>query len=209
MDGKKEFLTEENYERGKKKIKTIALIILIVGLLMGGSLIVTGIIKSSQVETTSSNVRSKETIQLEIDSLNKELVILKAKENQEFMNNSFSEEYYRLNNEIKNKESKARDLESEIWKIESGFNSTRDSIAKSKYISFYIFGAIIIIATFGISGSIYIFTKRREIAAFTVQQIMPVTQEGIEKMSPTIGNAAETIARGITKGIKDSDNSNE
>ena len=61
MDGKKEFLTEENYERGKKKVMTIALIVLVLGLLIGGSL-ATGIIKSSQVQTASSSERSKETI---------------------------------------------------------------------------------------------------------------------------------------------------
>lgn len=203
MDGKKEFLTEENYERGKKKVITIALIVLVLGLLIGGSLIATGIIKSSHVETTSSTARSKETIQAEIDSLNSELATLKAKKNQEFTSNGFSEEYYRLDNEIKTKQSKVTDLETEIWKADSGFNSTKDSISKAKYVPFYMFGAFIIIASCMISGSIYLFAKRREITAFTAQQVMPVAQEGIEKMAPTVGNAAGSIAQGITKGIKD------
>lgn len=210
MDGKKEFLTEENYERGKKKVITIALIVLVLGLLIGGSLIATGIIKSSHVETTSSSARSKDTIQAEIDSLNSELATLKAKKNQEFTSNGFSEEYYRLDNEIKTKQSKVIDLETEIWKADSGFNSTKDSISKAKYVPFYMFGAFIIIASCMISGSIYMFAKRREITAFTAQQVMPVAQEGIEKMAPTVGNAAGSIAQGITKGIKeglkDSDN---
>ena len=212
MDGKKEFLTEENYERGKKKVVTIALIVLVLGLLIGGSLIATGIIKSSQVETTSSTARSKETIQSEIDSLNSELATLKAKKNQEFKDNGFSEEYYRLDNEIQTKQSKVSDLETEIWKAESGFNSTKDSISKAKYVPFYMFGAFIIIASCMISGSIYMFAKRREITAFTAQQVMPVAQEGIEKMAPTVGNAAGSIAQGITKGIKEGmkdNNSNE
>ena len=203
MDGKKEFLTEENYERGKKKVITIALIVLVLGLLIGGSLIATGIIKSSHVETTSSSARSKDTIQAEIDSLNSELATLKAKEDQEFQSNGFSEEYYRLDNEIETKQSKVSDLETEIWKADSGFNSTRDSISKAKYVPFYMFGAFIIIASCMISGSIYMFAKRREITAFTAQQVMPVAQEGIEKMAPTVGNAAGSIAQGITKGIKD------
>jgi len=210
MDGKKEFLTEENYERGKKKVITIALIVLVLGLLIGGSLIATGIIKSSQVETTSSTARSKETIQSEIDSLNSELATLKAKKNQEFTSNGFSEEYYRLDNEIKTKQSKITELETEKWKTDSGFNSTKDTISKAKYVPLYMFGAFIIIASCMISGSIYLFAKRREITAFTAQQVMPVAQEGIEKMAPTVGNAAGSIAQGITKGIKeglkDSDN---
>ena len=213
MDGKKEFLTEENYERGKKKAVTIALIVLVFGLLIGGSLIATGIIKTSQVETTSSTARTKETIQLEIDSLNSELASLKAKKNQELTTNGFSEEYYRLDNEIESKQSKISNLKTEIWKAESGFNSTKDSISKAKYVPLYMFGSFIIIASCMISGSIYLFAKRREITAFTAQQVMPVAQEGIEKMAPTIGDAAESVAQGITKGVKeglkDSDNSDK
>ncbi len=205
MDEKKEFLTEENYERGKKKVMTIALIVLVLGLLIGGSLIATGIIKSSQVQTASSSERSKETIQSEIDSLNSELATLKAKKNQEFQSNGFSEEYYRLDNEIKTKQSKVSDLETEIWKADSGFNSTKDSISKAKYVPFYMFGAFIIISSCMISGAIFIFGKRREITAFTAQQVMPVAQEGIEKMAPTIGNAAGELAKGIKKGLNDAD----
>ena len=48
---------------------------------------------------------------------------------------------------------------------------------------------------------------RREIAAFTTQQVMPVAKEGIEQMSPTIGKAAGEIAKGIKEGL-DSANSN-
>lgn len=61
-------------------------------------------------------------------------------------------------------------------------------------------------------------TKRREITAFTMQQVMPVAQEGIEKMTPTmtnaakemaeqmaptIGNVAKEIAKGIKEGLDD------
>lgn len=206
MEGKKEFLTEENYERGKKKVMTIALIVLVLGLLIGGSLIATGIIKSSQVQTSSSTERSKETIQSEIDSLNSELATLGAQKNQEFQSNGFSEEYYRLDNEISTKQSKVSDLETEIWKADSGYNSTRDSISKAKYVPFYMFGAFVIIASCMISGAIFMFAKRREITAFTAQQVMPVAQEGIDKMSPTIGNAAGAIAKGIKDGLKDDNN---
>ena len=62
-----------------------------------------------------------------------------------------------------------------------------------------------------IGGIIMVIAHNREIKAFTTQQIMPVAQEGIEKMAPTIGNAAGTIAQsialGIKEGMKESDNS--
>ena len=54
MESKKEYLNEENYERGKKKLKTIALVILIVGILIGGSLIVTGLVKQGQTNSQYS-----------------------------------------------------------------------------------------------------------------------------------------------------------
>ena len=203
MNNKKEYLNEENYQRTKKKITSIALVILIVGILIGGGLIATGLIKSSNVESSVDTTRTKEVIQAEIDTLNNELVPLKAQKNQEFFANGLSEKYYTLNNEINKKQTKINELQSELFKLGSGFNSTKDNMAKSKYIPFYIFGAFIIIGSCMISFSVFMFAKRREITAFTVQQTMPLAQEGIEKMAPTIGNAAGTIGKGIAKGIKE------
>lgn len=41
----------------------------------------------------------------------------------------------------------------------------------------------------------------REIKAFTVQQSMPIAQEGIETIAPSLGKAAEAISKGISRGI--------
>ena len=87
--------------------------------------------------------------------------------------------------------------------MQSGFNDTKNKISTSKYVSFYMFGGFIIVATCMISFFLFTILKRREIAAFTVQQTMPLAQEGIEKMSPTIGNAVETIGKDVAKGIKE------
>ena len=76
MEKKKEFLTEENYERGKKKIKTIALIILIVGVLIGGSLIVTGLVKQGQTNSQyseESKNNKKEQLEQEKKQLTQDL----------------------------------------------------------------------------------------------------------------------------------------
>lgn len=91
---KKEYLTEETYERGKKKLKTIALVILICGLLIGGSLIVTGIVKTSNAKKENQEIvdtleekepeRTETVIQSEIDSLNEELIPLKAQKIKNF-----------------------------------------------------------------------------------------------------------------------------
>ena len=46
---KKKYLTEENYERVKRKFKLIALVVLIVGLLLGGGIIIIGLVKRNNI----------------------------------------------------------------------------------------------------------------------------------------------------------------
>ena len=75
MSEKKEFLTEENYERGKKKLKMIAIIVLVIGLLIGGSLITVGILKQSK---TNSNY-SEDTIKKLQNDIEAEKVSLETK----------------------------------------------------------------------------------------------------------------------------------
>lgn len=55
----------------------------------------------------------------------------------------------------------------------------------------------------GIGAMLILTSKRREIVAFSAQQIMPVAQEGIEKMAPSAGVAAKEITKGIKEGLKD------
>lgn len=49
----------------------------------------------------------------------------------------------------------------------------------------------------------FLIGNRREITAYTTQQVMPIAKEGIEEMAPTIGNAAKEITKGIKNGLKD------
>lgn len=220
MDEKKEFLTEENYKRANKKIKIIAIAILLIGIILGGSLIAVGIVKSSKVETPKVSEKDAANIQAEIDEINDELASLQAQQNKEFDKNGFSEEFYKLENEIKNKTQKVTNLKSKITNDAFGFKDTEAKIKKSKSIPFYMFGGFIIVVSCMMSGSVYMFSKRRELLSYSVQQVMPVAQEGIEKVAPTIGKAGATIAKemapvygemakeiskGIKEGIKSAD----
>ncbi len=266
---KKKFLNEEDYQRNKKKITKIAIIILIAGILIGGSLIVTGLIKQNetnsqysedskadlqkQIDDERQNLLTKKEeleqgiqesvndIQTQIDNLETELAALKAEQNNEFRANGFSEKYYTLENNIDKIDSEIDELEAKITEeknktnvidnvlsdtlnycafnkaqnneytskycsLKNQLNNLNDfnkSFTSSKYIPFYIFGAFIIIASAMIAGSIYMFAKRREIFAFTTQQVMPVAKEGIEEMAPAIGNVAKEISKGIKEGTKD------
>ena len=70
---RKEYLTEENYEKGKKKLKTIALIILVIGLLIGGSLIASGLIKQSKVNSKYSE-ESKLSVSQQLETEKQNLI---------------------------------------------------------------------------------------------------------------------------------------
>ena len=56
----------------------------------------------------------------------------------------------------------------------------------------------------GIGVMVTMVTYRREIVAFTTQQVMPVAKEGVNEMAPTIGNVASEITKGIKKGLDES-----
>lgn len=247
MENKK-YLTEENYERGKKKIKTIALIILVVGLLIGGSLIAIGLMKQSKVNSQYSE-ENKATISQQLETEKQNLISKKAEletkiepvenqikqlEREPFT--SFDTAYYERQDKIEDLEKSIATDKKSISVIDKAlddsfsnctFDEAKNNTYTSKYCSlklqldnftdfnkhldsydsipFYMFGAFVIIATCMIAGLIYILSKRREIAAFTTQQVMPVAKEGIDEMAPTIGNAVGEIAKGVKKGLNDAD----
>ncbi|MGN1312121.1 MAG: hypothetical protein ACI4U4_03815 [Bacilli bacterium] len=243
---KKEYLNEEQYQKNKKKVTTIALIVLVVGILIGGSLIAIGIIKQSKINSKyseDSKISLSEQIEIEKQSLIQTKTELEEKikptedEIKKLKRETFTgfdDAYYARQDKIEELEksissdkktisviedvldnsdfacsfdggnntttSKYCSLTTQLSDISKDFNKDFDSFDS---IPFYMFGAFVIIAACMISGSIYMFAKRREITAFTTQQVMPVAQEGIDKMAPTIGNAAKEIAKGIKEGISE------
>ena len=71
----KKYLTEENYKKGKGFLKVIALVIILCGVLVGGSLILKGISKSKSVDSAYS----EESKQSKIDNLNQQITEEKTK----------------------------------------------------------------------------------------------------------------------------------
>lgn len=227
---KKELLNEENYEKTKKKITTISLIILIVALLIGGSLIALGIIKTNtskkdaekvnQERYNASEQRLKE-IASEKESLNLQY---NAKKQECDSLDMRAKDWYSKVNQCERDasaiSSKITNLESEEFKL----NNNYDKVEAKNYIPLSVFGGVIIFIGGMISLSIYLIAKKRDISAFAIQQSMPLAQEVIGKMAPTIGdagktvidkvgpsigNAAGSIAKGIKDGLKDEDKSDE
>ena len=86
----------------------------------------------------------------------------------------------------------------------SGVQNTASGIFGN--IGLFAIGSFMLTIGFGltIAGGIIMFiAHRREIIAYTTQQVMPIAQEGIEKMAPTIGKATGEIAKGIASGLKE------
>jgi len=218
---KKEYLSEENFQKNKKKILMVASIVLVIGLLIGGSLIATGLMKQNKVNSQySEESQSSVSEQLAAEKNNLqqkkselELKGIEYKGNAKYTDGEVYDLYiitnvlnpsfeYCVFGEYKNNDltSKYCSLKNNLDDISSDFNKKFDS---HDSIPFYMFGAFVIVASCMIAGSIYMFAKRREIIAFSAQQVMPLAQEGIEKMAPTVGSVAGTIGKEIAKGIKE------
>lgn len=221
----KEFLNEESYQQTKKKITKISLIILIVGVVLGVTLIAIGIIKGNLSKTEAEKINEErynaayQESQAKVDAANKRLDEI-AKEKQELNNQISTKEYEcdsmsmgmdnwfadigKCQSEVSSLESRLSELEMEEFGLENAdYTVYYTQVFAKKYIFLYFIGGSIIGLSCLASGVFYLIAKRREIKAFTIQQTMPVTQEVIGKMAPTVGNAAGTIAQGITSGIKE------
>ncbi len=196
------YLNEEKYQKAEKAISFVAIIVLIIGLCIGGFLIYKGVAKPEtatvdelqvQLETKKQELESKG---LRYSSFAKysdgevyDLKIIIDALNPSFNHCAFDE--YKNNS------------------ITKDYCSAKNSTGDFASTSSIMFGAFICIAAFIIAGSIFAFAKRRHILAFSTQQAMPVVKEGIDEIAPTIGGAAEHIAKGIKKGLDDTDKENE
>jgi len=208
----KEYLSEEKYQIAIKKISMVSIVILLIGLLVGGGLIALGMMKSNEekvqiVEEEKTQEKTQTELDAEIKVLESERDALFAKQQEEFMENGFSEEYSRLSNEREEKDLKIMAFGVGTLDTPEAFDSFKresDEIKSNiKVAPYYMFGSFIIFSSIIIAGFVFLISKRREIAACTVQQGMPVAKEGLEKMAPTFGEVGKEIAKGVSEGIKE------
>ena len=215
-----EYLSEEKYQKVKKKIVKISLIILIVGILIGAGFMIFAALKQKEAkkineqryqEAYKQSQEKVDAAQARYDEITTELEGLKqqynAKEQEcdslDMRDSDWTAKIRQCHRESSAINEKINSLESEQFSLENGnYTVYYTMILPSKYNIFYIIGGIIIGVSILVSILVYVFAKRREIKAFKIQQSMPVQQEAIEKMAPTVGNAAGTVAQGITEGIQ-------
>lgn len=93
-------------------------------------------------------------------------------------------------------------------------NNTVQEAASQGFASVgkFALGAFINVIGFGLAaagGTLLITAHKREIMAYQAQQVMPLAKEGIEKATPTIANAAGSIAQSISRGIEQGKNGDQ
>ncbi len=194
----KKYLNEEQYQKTERKLSLVALIILIVGLSIGGLLIFSGVAKpnTSKISDLKAELEAKksalEAKGIEYNSSAEytdgevyDLYIITDVLDPSFDNCGFYK--YKNNN-----------LTSEYC---SAKNNLNDFSGTPKIM----IGSFICITSCMFAGFVFMVAKRRNIAAFTTQQVIPIAKEGIDEMAPTIGNAASEIAKGMKKGFNDNE----
>lgn len=189
------YLNEEKYQKTKKTLILVAFIFLIIGILGGGALILTGNQKTKQ---------NKISIQEKLDAIeNKRADLEKQLADKSYECNSLDmndPNWFANSGKCTDEETKLR---VELGKLDSEEVSLehQDGFA----FVYYGLGGMCIFFGLVIFFAIFMTAKRREIIAFGAQQVMPVAKEGIDEMAPPIGNAVGEIAKGIKKGLNDAD----
>ena len=94
--------------------------------------------------------------------------------------------------------------------INSGFEMGQEGINPGNIFSsfggFAIGGFLIVPGIFFVAIGFIVrvmIGNRREIISYTTQQVMPVAEESIEKIAPTVGSAVGTLGKELAKGIKE------
>lgn len=192
----KEYLSEEKYQKTEKILTLVAVLLLVVGLSIGGFFIYNGIAKPGTAKV--------EELKVELENKMKELKDKGVKYN-DFAEYTDGDEYdLKVITEALDPSINHCNLneykEHPLTKEYCAAKNSVDEFASSGKI---MIGVFICFATLMFSIFILLIAKRRHIIAFQAQQAMPVAKEGIDKMAPTIGNAAGEIAKGIKKGLND------
>lgn len=223
---KNEYLNEERYLKTKNKISIVGGIVLIILWSIGLGLIgfgVFNIIKYNDKEALKTEeiklVEIKKQLEDKINPIENEIKQL----NREKYENKTTQERYEIEDRVeklyKSIEIEKKQLEYingalDEFDTECGWSTYREYELVSEYcnyrklnemkiIPFIIPGVFISFLSFGLTMSYIMTIKRREIMAYGVQDMRPLAEEGIEKMTPSASKAAKEIAKGIKEGLKD------
>lgn len=172
------YLSEEKYQETNKKVKKTSKTLLIIGAI----LLVIGIIM-----IIAAFVNFKNSERKAMDSFN----------------NSASNLFDSFNNSINNDDDGEEFVNSMKESVTAGTDSSMDSFTS---VGLYALGGFVSSAGFVlliVGGVMAYMAHRREITAYTTQQTMPIKKETINDITPTVADAAGTIAKSVSQGFEE------
>lgn len=171
------FLSEEKYQETNKKVNNTSKILLTIGIILlvvGVIITITGFVNFNKTRNNMMNS----------------------------FNNSASNMFDSFNNSIDNDDGRefVDSMKESATSITVSSNNSFNSvmlIGLGDFIS--VAGFALIIA----GGVMAYIAHRREITAYTTQQTMPIKKETINDITPTVADAAGTIAKSVSQGFEE------
>lgn len=222
----KELLNEERYQKTNKGLFFAGFGLIILGVIVFMVMFIPKILSNTKV--------NKEQLKQQLEELKPQLESryneLKAKGITESWDYKDKEGYEmeQINNALDPSLSTCESISTysdhetthEYCKIKAQIHDADSSFSNGRIMFSLVPALMILMPCLAIGGMLILTSKRRNITAYYMQQTMPVAQEGMEKMAPTIGKVGATVAKemapvygeiakeigkGIKEGIKDED----
>ena len=118
-------------------------------------------------------------------------------------NNSAANMFDSFNNSINNDDDGEEFVNSMKESVTSVTDSSKDSFTS---VGLYALGGFVSSAGFVlliVGGVMAYMAHRREITAYTTQKTMPIKKETINDITPTVADAAGTIAKSVSQGFEE------
>ena len=171
-------LSEEKYQETNKKVNNASKILLTIGIILlvvGVIITITGFVNFNKTKNNMMNS----------------------------FNNSASNMFDSFNNSINNDDDGEEFVNSMKESVTSVTDSSKDSFTS---VGLYALGGFVSSAGFVlliVGGVMAYMAHRREITAYTTQQTMPIKKETINDITPTVADAAGTIAKSVSQGFEE------
>lgn len=171
------FLSEEKYQETNKKVNNTSKILLTIGIILlvvGVIITITGFVNFNKTRNNMMNS----------------------------FNNSASNMFDSFNNSIDNDDGRefVDSMKESATSITVSSNNSFNSVMLIGLGGFISVAGFALIIAGGVMAYI---AHRREITAYTTQQTMPIKKETINDITPTVADAAGTIAKSVSQGFEE------
>lgn len=172
------YLSEEKYQETNKKVKKTSKTLLIIGailLVIGIIMIIAGFISFKNAQNKAMNS----------------------------FNNSASNLFDSFNNSINNDDGEefVNSMKESATSVTDSSNDSFTSVGLFALGGFVLSAGVVLLIVGGVMAYM---AHRREITAYTTQQTMPIKKETINDITPTVADAAGTIAESVNQGFEES-----